>query len=263
MINAMITVTQPYAKCFILFESDFSMLSDFMYDLGISFIFALMDVVSIENSILLSVISRFVFAFILVLPISDEYERHRRKITCEIGEDPIARKVFWFRQIIDNACGLYAILHAICNFGTKAYISMLTIYYEEFFALTESHGIKFNFFLNKLCICLNGDRKVLFNESTDLETMYRKAAIRGSTSFPPVENEIDLHYVCFFRFPNGSIYEMDGDANGPVKTNIMLKQNKNMLDASALECVKRCIVKGGADMNFSLLALVPNLGNSD
>lgn len=122
----MVTVTQPYTKCFIPLESDPSVLSDLMYDLGVSTTLALMDVVSIEDSSLLSLISRPALALILVLPTSDEYERHRRKVTFEVAEDPIAGEVFWFRQTIDNACGLYAILHAICNFGTKAYIGMFS-----------------------------------------------------------------------------------------------------------------------------------------
>ena len=134
---------------------------------------------------------------------------------------------------------------------------------EEFCELTESHRLGPDSFLNKLCTCSASDREALLNDSVDLETMYRKSAVRGSTSPPPAEDEVDLHYICFLRSPNGSIYEMDGDANGPVKTDISLQHNEDMLDASALECVKRCIARGDADMNFSLLALVPNLGDSD
>ncbi|KAL9608873.1 MAG: hypothetical protein Q9167_006309 [Letrouitia subvulpina] len=201
MVNTTITATQSYAKCFIPLESDPSVLNDLMYDLGVSTTLALVDVVSIEDPTLLGVISRPALALILVLPTSDEYEEHRQTIkgTFEVAEDTRAGEVFWFRQTIDNACGLYAILHAICNFETKDYI------------------------------------KAFLNDSPDLETIYRKAAVRGSTSPPPPEDEVNLHYVCFLRSPNGPICEMDGDANGPVKTGILLKQNEDMLDAPALE----------------------------
>ena len=93
--------------------------------------------------------------------------------------------------------------------------------------------------------------------------IYGKAAVRGSTSPPPPEDEVDLHYVCFLKSPNGSVYEMDGDANGPVKTDIRLEQGEDMLEASALKCVRRCIARDSADMNFSLLALVKTCSNSD
>ncbi|KAL8935953.1 MAG: hypothetical protein Q9211_004430 [Gyalolechia sp. 1 TL-2023] len=233
MTDAMTTATSPYAKCFIPLESDPSVLNDLMYDLGVSKSLALVDVVSIEDPALLGVIPRPALALILVLPTSDGYERHRRstKKMVEGAGDLKTEAIIWLRQTIDNACGLYAILHAICNFESTGYIP--------------------------------GNREALLNDSVDLETMYTKAAVRGSTLPPPAEDEVDLHYICFLRSPNGSIYEMDGDAIGPVKTDLSLKHNEDLLDASALECVKRCIARGDADMNFSLLALVANLGDSD
>jgi len=60
-----------------------------------------------------------------------------------------------------------------------------------------------------------------------------------------------------------TVYEIYGDVNDPMKTDIVLKPNEDVLDTSALECVKSCIARGNADMNFNLLALVPNLGNPD
>ncbi|KAL9027760.1 MAG: hypothetical protein Q9196_003764 [Gyalolechia fulgens] len=246
MTDAMTTATSPYAKCFIPLESDPSVLNDLMYDLRVSKSLALVDVVSIEDPALLGVIPRPALALILVLPTSDGYERHRRstKKMVEGAGDLKTEAIIWLRQTIDNACGLYAILHAICNFESTGYIRP-------------------DSFLSKLCTCSAGNREALLNDSVDLETMYTKAAVRGSTLPPPAEDEVDLHYICFLRSPNGSIYEMDGDAIGPVKTDLSLKHNEDLLDASALECVKRCIARGDADMNFSLLALVANLGDSD
>lgn len=144
------TATQPDAKCFIPLESGPPVLTDLMYDLGVSTSLALVDVMSIEDPTLLGVISRPALALILVLPTSDEYERHRRstKRMVEVAEDPNAEEVIWFRQTIDNACGLYAILHAICNFGTKDFIGMSVTRADDFFALTESHRIEPNSFLS-------------------------------------------------------------------------------------------------------------------
>ena len=51
---------------------------------------------------------------------------------------------------------------------------------------------------------------------------------------------------------------MDGDAKGPIKTDIKLKENEDMLEASALECVKQCIARENADGKFSLLAVIQN-----
>ena len=55
---------------------------------------------------------------------------------------------------------------------------------------------------------------------------------------------------------------MDGDANGPVKTDVTLGVNQDLLEASALECVRRCIARNEGDINFSLLALVYNTSDT-
>lgn len=104
-------------------------------------------------------------------------------------------------------------------------------------------------------------REALLEGSKDLEEIYRKAALRGHTAPPPPEDEVDLHYVCFIKSPNGCVYEMDGDAKGPFKTDITLRDDEDLLEPAALECVRRCIARGKGNLNFSLLALVHNTSN--
>ena len=49
---------------------------------------------------------------------------------------------------------------------------------------------------------------------------------------------------------------MDGDAKGPVVTNVKLEAHQDMLEAEALESVRQCVKREDADGKFSLLALV-------
>ena len=123
-MNPANAATQLYAKCFIPLESDPPVLNDLMYGLGVSDSLALTDVWSIDDPIQLSLISRPVLALILVLPTSEEYERHRQSaiVSTDIAEVSKAEEVIWIRQTIDNACGLYAILHATCNFESRGFI---------------------------------------------------------------------------------------------------------------------------------------------
>lgn len=118
-------------------------------------------------------------------------------------------------------------------------------------------------FLSKVVASSDSERETLLESSTDLEKIYRKAALRGYTAPPPPEEEVDLHYVCFIKSPNGCVYEMDGDANGPFKTGITLRGGQDLLEPAALECVKRCIDRSKGNLNFSLLALVNNTSNQD
>jgi ubiquitin carboxyl-terminal hydrolase L3 len=117
--------------------------------------------------------------------------------------------------------------------------------------------------VSDLCTRSSSEQEALLNSSAHLNTIYSKAAQRGSTSPPLAQDEVDLHYVCFIRSPKGSVYEMDGDTSGPVKTDITLSRDEDMLQISALECVKRCIARENADGKFSLLALVQGSSNSN
>lgn len=129
--------------------------------------------------------------------------------------------------------------------------------------LTVSGRVEAGSLLSKLCDCSSSEREALLNSSAHLDAIYERAALRGSTSSPPAQDEVDLHYVCFIKSPNGSVYEMDGDASGPVKTDITLEQDEDMLEMSALKCVKRCVAREDADGKFSLLALVQDSSTSN
>ena len=127
--------TQLYAKHFIPLESDPSVLNDLMYGLGVSGSLTLTDVWEINDPIQLSLIPRPVLALILVLPTSERYESHRRSATVptDAAEDPKEERVAWFWQTINNACGLYAILHAICNIEIREFIGTSVVRTKELF----------------------------------------------------------------------------------------------------------------------------------
>jgi ubiquitin carboxyl-terminal hydrolase L3 len=61
----------------------------------------------------------------LFYPTTPEYEA--KKAVAEalreeyLGNDGQAEPVVWFRQMINNACGLYAALHAVCNTPSRFY----------------------------------------------------------------------------------------------------------------------------------------------
>lgn len=97
-----------------------------MYDLGVSTSLAFKDVLSIDDPALPGITSRPAVALILLVPTTTGYEQHRRSTERrdKVAEDPKAEEVVWFRQTIDNACGLYAVLHAVCNFEQKNFIGM-------------------------------------------------------------------------------------------------------------------------------------------
>lgn len=102
-----------YKKSFIPLESDPEIFTELMHDLGASSNLQFIDIWSLEDDYI-GFIPRPVFALILILPPCPTYEEQRdttRNITThdENGE-PV-----WMKQTINNACGLYGILHSVCN----------------------------------------------------------------------------------------------------------------------------------------------------
>jgi ubiquitin carboxyl-terminal hydrolase L3 len=85
------------------------------------------DVFSVDDPDLLAFVPRPALALILVAPTSKAYEEQVKKEESKRvpyegfgdGED-----VVWFKQTIGNACGLYAILHAVSNGEARQYIRM-------------------------------------------------------------------------------------------------------------------------------------------
>lgn len=102
-----------YKKNFVPLESDPAIFTELMHDLGVSPFLEFVDVWSLEDD-MIAIFLRPVLALILILPPCPTYEKQQggkgSSTRVEENGGPI-----WLKQTIDNACGLYAILHAVCN----------------------------------------------------------------------------------------------------------------------------------------------------
>ena len=121
-----------YRKHFIPLESDPDIFSSLSHELGVAPSLVFQDVLSIDDREILAFVPRPVLALVLVFPASDSESSVRnedksKQKYIESGEDD---SVLWFQQTIHNACGLYAVLHAVCNGDAREHIgerSMKTI----------------------------------------------------------------------------------------------------------------------------------------
>jgi ubiquitin carboxyl-terminal hydrolase L3 len=106
-----------YEKHFIPLESDPQVFTSLMHNLGVTDSLEFIDIWSLEaeqlNNIRLEIQSP-IEALILILPdCPADAEQTIKNSVCE-GD------ILWLKQTINNACGLYAILHCVCNIlGTK------------------------------------------------------------------------------------------------------------------------------------------------
>lgn len=116
-----------YQKHFIPLESDPIIFTDLMHGLGVSEAFEFIDVWSIEAdqlSDIRSTTQRPIEALILILPECPAYAEQGSKAT------PAGGDIIWLGQTINNACGLYAILHCVCNTIDAQYLGMLLFWPE-------------------------------------------------------------------------------------------------------------------------------------
>ncbi|KAL5360253.1 hypothetical protein BJX96DRAFT_149997 [Aspergillus floccosus] len=167
-------------------------------------------------------------ALILILPACPAYEEQRVQI--QRFENDKNADVVWFRQTINNACGLYAILHCVCNIPKS---------------------FEADSFLGRLMA--TEDRMGYLENSEYLDAVYQQAATSGSSEAPPADAEVDHHYVCFVKRA-GFLYELDGDREGPMRRNV-LGQDEDVISKKGREIIQM-YTQSDLEGSFSLLALI-------
>jgi ubiquitin carboxyl-terminal hydrolase L3 len=119
-----------YREHYIPLESNPMVFTQLIHKLGVSTSLAFHDVLSIDDPDLLAFIPRPALALVLVFPTSTAYEEYKAKE--EISRDNYISSgedehVIWYKQTINNACGLYGILHAVSNGDSRDVISKFSM----------------------------------------------------------------------------------------------------------------------------------------
>jgi ubiquitin carboxyl-terminal hydrolase L3 len=118
-----------YKKHFIPLESNPGLFTQLIHKLGVSTALSFHDVWSLDDHELLSLVPRPVLAVIVAFPTTSDYEDRLAQENASLepkapyGE---SNDVIWFKQTINNACGLYGILHAITNGHARDFIGILS-----------------------------------------------------------------------------------------------------------------------------------------
>ena len=111
-----------YTKHFTPLESDPAIFTGLIHRLGIEEKLEFVDIYSLDDETILY-LPRPVLAIIVIFPDNDVA---KPAITgfgkCEFTEED-RNRVVWVKQTINNACGCYAVLHAVCNGIARNFIS--------------------------------------------------------------------------------------------------------------------------------------------
>lgn len=104
-------------------------------------------------------------------------------------------------------------------------------------------------------------RSHLLETSPTLAAAHAAAAATGDTATPALEDEVDIHFVCFVKGSDGHLWELDGARKGPLDRG-RLEDGEDVLSENGLEkgvrrFLRREEEEGKGEGRFSLLALGP------
>ncbi|PKS09774.1 hypothetical protein jhhlp_004395 [Lomentospora prolificans] len=229
---------------FIPLEANPPLLTSLIHKLGVSPALAIHDVYSLDDPDLLAFVPRPALALLLVFPISEKYEAHRRAEDADRPEYQGKGEedgVLWFQQTIRNACGLMGLLHAAANGPARNFI--------------ES-GSTLDTLIKQATPLSREDRCALLENSQALASAHRETATQGDTEAPQATDDVDLHYVCFVKTEDGRLWELDGRRKGPLVRLEGMSADEDVLSDKALKAGPvEFLGREGGDLRFSCVAL--------
>ncbi|KAI7781691.1 ubiquitinyl hydrolase 1 [Diaporthe eres] len=228
---------------FIPLEANPQLMSDLLHKLGLSAELGVHDVYSLHDADMLGFVPRPALALLLVFPVSAAYESYRLAEDATLPEyagKGDGEPVVWFRQTIRNACGLMGLLHATANGPAREFIQ------------PDSDLDK----LLKEAVPLPPDQRArLLETSRSLAQAHHSAASQGDTAAPQATDDVDLHYVCFVKTADGTLWELDGRRKGPLEKG-KLDAGEDVLSEKALALGPlKFLDRAGEDLRFSAVAL--------
>ncbi|GKT42973.1 ubiquitin carboxyl-terminal hydrolase isozyme L3 [Colletotrichum spaethianum] len=234
-------------KTFIPLENNPDVFTSLVHDLGISPSLGFFDVYSIDEPALLDLVPRPVLALIFISPAPMYHQVRAADGTKTVKEDGITYEgagpeepVIWFLQTIGNACGLYALIHAVGNGEARSYVAEGSLMDR---LLKEAEPLKWQ------------ERADVLYKSEELEEAHMKAARRGDTAPPPAEEKPGYHFIAFVKGKDGHLWELEGGSDGPVDRGL-LGEGEDMLSEGALEKgIKKYLSYADGNLEFSIVAL--------
>ncbi|KAI1092691.1 ubiquitin carboxyl-terminal hydrolase [Rostrohypoxylon terebratum] len=237
----------PGSLAFVPLEANPELMTSLLHKLGLSPALQIHDVYSITEPELLAFVPRPALALLLVFPVSATYESARLAEDAGVQEyagQGEGEPVLWYKQTIRNACGLMGLLHAVSNGPARGFVQPDTPLANLISASVPLPPAQ---------------RSALLERTPELATAHQEAASQGATTAPSAQDDVDLHYVCFVKTEDGTLWELDGRRKGPIARG-KLDDGEDVLSEKALLWGPlKFLERGGGDMRFSCVALAGSL----
>ncbi|VEU22442.1 DEKNAAC103426 [Brettanomyces naardenensis] len=228
-------------------ESNPEIFTDFARKLGLSPLLSFGDIYSIDDPDLVAFLPRPMNAVILLFPITKDYEQFRASEEKNgiQGSDEFGN-IYWFKQLLKNACGLYGLLHAVCNLPSGLIVDQSKIgnFLQELRELpdvdNENHLIEKARMISQLFL-----------------STYSEYSQQGQTEAPSADEDVDLHFICFTKGKNGHFFELDGRRLGPVDLGESHDSEDVLGSTIILDRIRKYMSLANNSMNFAMMGLGP------
>ncbi|KAG5518745.1 hypothetical protein PMAC_002714 [Pneumocystis sp. 'macacae'] len=218
-------------------ECNPSILTEYLWELGIRKDLKFYDVYSLDNPDILSVIPKPVYSLLFVFPMKNLNNNNDfKKLDISLITDD--QNILWYKQSIKNSCGTIALLHAASNGDVRNFIVPNS--------LLEN-------ILNEVENLDTYSRSRFIESLLQLKIIHSKFASQGKTA-PNTYEDTSFHYICFVKSSkNGHLYELDGrNPSGPIDHGIL---NEDLLGNQTIQIIKKYIHERKKEIQFSLCAL--------
>jgi len=226
-------------------ESNPAVLTEFAEKLGTPAEWGFSDCFGLDDE-LLSFVPHPCLALILLFPCSKIGALREGKSyvnTTPLPDNVVNSSDFYFmKQLVGNACGTVAIVHAIANNRSRLNLSKDS-FFSKFLQRTKD---------------LDPDtRGNLFGGEQDLKEAHTEAANHGQTDAPEADAKIDHHFVCFVEVGD-QVLEFDGGREGPISHG---PTNDNFLKSAAAVIKREYLERLPDELGFSVIAFGPRQPN--
>lgn len=230
------------SKKWLPLESNPDVIAHFAHTLGLPTTIGFHDIFGFDDD-LLAMIPTPTFAVLLLFPITPSSESAREKQALEIEKNgqTCSDEVFYTKQTIGNACGTIGLLHAVGNCLGEFDVNKGT-YFGTFFENTKN--------------MTPAERAAYLETDDSLETAHAGAVAAGETVVPPIDEEINLHFVALVCV-DGGLYELDGRKSGPVFHG---KTTKETLLKDSVPVMKQFVETAEGSVSFNAIAMAPASG---
>ena len=232
-----IDILEMATETLIPLESNPEVMNKFLQKLGVTNNWNVVDVMGLDSDVL-SWVPRPVLSVMLLFPLSENYENHKKEEENEIlskGQE-VSGNIFYMKQNISNACGTIALVHSVANNTDKI-------------DLSEGHLKKFLEDAKNLDAAARG---ALLEKSEGIINAHKELAQEGQTNTPSAEDPVNHHFITFVH-KDGALYELDGRKAFPI--NHGPTSSDTLLEDAAKVC-KEFMARDPNEVLFTVIALV-------